>query len=53
MKRVFESRNHQQSKQIFSHLTCAVDKNQVEKVFNDIQTIIINASLAQGGLIAV
>lgn len=52
MKHVFERQNHE-SKQIFSHLTCAIDKNQVEKVFNDIQTIIINASLAQGGLIAV
>merc|ERR1719203_188402 len=52
IKDAFESQNQQQSKQIFSHLTCAVDKNQVEKVFNDIQTIIINASLAQGGLIA-
>merc|ERR1712228_317846 len=52
IKSAFEQQNQQQSKQIFSHLTCAVDKNQVEKVFNDIQTIIINASLAQGGLIA-
>ena len=52
IKDAFEAQNQQQSKQIFSHLTCAVDKNQVEKVFNDIQTIIINASLAQGGLIA-
>jgi len=52
IKSTFEQQNKQQSKQIFSHLTCAVDKNQVEKVFNDIQTIIINASLAQGGLIA-
>merc|ERR1712003_300344 len=53
IKEVFESCNQNNgSKQIFTHLTCAVDKNQVEKVFNDIQTVIINASLAQGGLIA-
>jgi len=52
IKEVFEQCNDQTSKQIFTHLTCAVDKNQVEKVFNDIQTVIINASLAQGGLIA-
>jgi len=52
IKDVFESQNQNPSKSIFSHLTCAVDKNQVQKVFNDIQTIIINASLAQGGLIA-
>eukprot|EP01083_Nonionella_stella_P013752 38681_1 len=53
IKAVFEACNSSNaSKQIFTHLTCAVDKNQVEKVFNDIQTVIINASLAQGGLIA-
>jgi GTPase SAR1 family protein len=52
IKEVFEHCNQNGSKQIFTHLTCAVDKNQVEKVFNDIQTVIINASLAQGGLIA-
>jgi len=51
IKAVFEEKDTT-SKQIFTHLTCAVDKNQVEKVFNDIQTVIINASLAQGGLIA-
>jgi len=53
IKDVFEACNQNNaSKAIFTHLTCAVDKNQVEKVFNDIQTVIINASLAQGGLIA-
>jgi guanine nucleotide-binding protein G(o) subunit alpha len=52
IKRAFESKDDDSQKQIFTHLTCAVDKNQVEKVFNDIQTVIINASLAQGGLIA-
>ena len=53
IKEIFETQNATNSqKQIFTHLTCAVDKNQVQKVFNDIQTVIINASLAQGGLIA-
>ena len=52
IKRQFEVKDQQNQKQIFTHLTCAVDKNQVEKVFNDIQTVIINASLAQGGHIA-
>merc|ERR1712083_190576 len=51
IKEKFEECNGQgQQRQVFTHLTCAVDKNQVEKVFNDIQTVIINASLAQGGL---
>jgi len=53
IKEKFEQCNRQgAARQVFAHLTCAVDKNQVEKVFNDIQTVIINASLAQGGLIA-
>jgi len=52
IKQQFEAKDNDSQKQIFTHLTCAVDKNQVEKVFNDIQTVIINASLAQGGLIA-
>ena len=52
IKEVFEECNRASQRQVFTHLTCAVDKNQVEKVFNDVQTVIINASLAQGGLIA-
>jgi len=53
IKQTFERMDQTSAnKQIFSHLTCAVDRNQVDKVFNDIQTVIINASLAQGGLIA-
>jgi len=53
IKEIFEDQNVENtSKQIFTHLTCAVDKNHVEKVFNDIQTVIINTSLAAGGLIA-
>jgi len=51
IKEVFEKKDETNT-QIFTHLTCAVDKNHVEKVFNDIQTVIINASLAAGGLIS-
>jgi len=54
IKEVFEGQDdgNNGNKQIFTHLTCAVDKNHVEKVFNDIQTVIINASLQAGGLIS-
>ena len=52
IKDVFEGCSQQQSKQVFTHIVSAVDTNGVEKVFNDVQTVIINASLAQGGLIA-
>merc|ERR1719385_497043 len=48
IKKIFEGQS-EHDKSIFTHLTCAVERNQVEKVFNDIQTVIINASLAQGG----
>eukprot|EP01083_Nonionella_stella_P013753 38683_1 len=44
IKEVFEERNT--SHQLFTYLTCAVDKNQVGKVWNDIMPIIHNTSLA-------
>jgi GTPase SAR1 family protein len=48
----FESRNKTPAqKQIYSHVTCATDKSNVEKVFGDVQHIVINTSLQQGGLI--
>jgi len=50
IKEVFEAKDETYT--LFTHLTCAVDKNHVEKVFNDIQTVIIHASLASGGLIS-
>lgn len=48
----FEARNNNPGqKQIYSHVTCATDKTHVEKVFGDVQHIVINTSLQQGGLI--
>eukprot|EP01084_Bolivina_argentea_P181242 313043_1 len=48
----FESRNRNpNAKQVYSHVTCATDKTNVEKVFGDVQHIVINTSLARGGLI--
>eukprot|EP01084_Bolivina_argentea_P295237 508228_1 len=48
----FEERNNNPTqKQIYSHVTCATDKTNVEKVFGDVQHIVINTSLARGGLI--
>eukprot|EP01083_Nonionella_stella_P076634 208928_1 len=48
---VFESQMSMQYKQVFTHFTCAIDKNHIEKVFNDTQTVIINASLSRSGFI--
>jgi len=35
---------------VFTHLTCATDVSNVEKVFNDVQHIIIENSLMSAGL---
>ena len=48
---VFESCYQQESRQLFTHFTCAVDRYHIEKVINDTQLIVINASLARGGLV--
>jgi len=51
IKNVFCSKNNQpEDKNIFAHLTCATDQNNVSKVFNDVQHIIIENSLMSAGL---
>jgi len=48
----YEERNNDpKTKQVYSHVTCATDKSNVEKVFGDVQHIVINTSLQRGGLI--
>jgi len=47
----FESMDRSQNKKIFTHLTSAIDTNNIEKVFGDVQEIIIANSLAEAGLI--
>eukprot|EP01083_Nonionella_stella_P047777 127896_1 len=52
IKEQFESRNgHPEQKQIFTHVTCATDKGLIEKMFNDVQSIVIRQSLQSKGLI--
>ena len=51
IKNVFISKNKTpEEKSIFTHLTCATDQNNVERVFNDVQHIIIENSLMSAGL---
>jgi len=51
IKGVFTSKNNPgNDKNIFAHLTCATDQNNVSKVFNDVQHIIIEDSLTSAGL---
>lgn len=39
------------SKQIYSHVTCATNRGDVERVFNDVQHMVVNLSLKRGGLL--
>eukprot|EP01084_Bolivina_argentea_P319548 554243_1 len=50
IKNAFVTKNKSPDKSIFTHLTCATDQNNVEKVFNDVQHIIIENSLMNAGL---
>ena len=50
IKEVFNTTNTNQGRSIFTHVTNATNKDQIEKVFNDVQTMIINWSLERAGL---
>ena len=51
IKDAFISRNkHPEDKGVFTHFTCATDQNNVERVFQDVQHIIIENSLMWAGL---
>ena len=51
IKREFIARNKREDRQIYIHVTCATDAGNVEKVFNDVQHIVIENSLDAGGLL--
>ena len=36
-------------REIFHHLTCATDANNIQKVFADVQLVVISNALAEGG----
>ncbi|ETO20980.1 hypothetical protein RFI_16225 [Reticulomyxa filosa] len=44
----FVSRNNNPRVRQICHVTCATDQESVKKVFNDVQHIIVNASLQRG-----
>jgi len=51
IRRAFTSLNNEPNrKNIFTHLTCAADTDSIQKVFIDVQQIVIEASLVQAGL---
>lgn len=47
----FEARNRQNTREIYTHVTCATDEKNVEKVFTAAKDIVIKASLRKGGLL--
>jgi len=47
----FESKNRNTDKQIYTHVTCATDKDNISKVFNAVKDIIIRKSLNEAGLV--
>eukprot|EP01083_Nonionella_stella_P029129 80268_1 len=51
IKKKYLERNNNTSKQIYSHFTCATDRDNVFNLFNDVQQVVIQTSLKVGGLI--
>lgn len=51
IKEHFESRNRTECKDIYTHVTCATDTNNVDRVFCATKDIVIRSSLRKGGLL--
>jgi hypothetical protein len=51
MQEQFESRNRNPDKQIYTHITCATDTDNIRVVFNAVKDIIIRKSLNEAGLV--
>jgi len=47
----FESRNRNPDKQVYTHITCATDTDNISAVFNAVKDIIIRKSLNEAGLV--
>jgi len=47
----FESKNRNPDKQVYTHVTCATDTNNIAAVFNAVKDIIIRKSLTEAGLV--
>jgi len=50
IKEVLSATNQNPNRTLFVHVTNATDKGNIEKVFNDVQTMIINWALERAGL---
>jgi len=47
----FEQKNRNPDKQIYTHVTCATDTDNISAVFNAVKDIIIRKSLNEAGLV--
>jgi len=51
MKEMFESKNKNPDKIVYTHFCCATDTENVQHIFNAVKDIIIRQSLDQAGLL--
>jgi len=51
LKTQFESKNHNDDKIVYTHITCATDTDNIAAVFNAVKDIIIRQSLNDAGLV--
>jgi len=51
LKAQFETKNHNDDKVIYTHITCATDTDNIAAVFNAVKDIIIRQSLNDAGLV--
>jgi guanine nucleotide-binding protein G(o) subunit alpha len=51
MQNQFESKNRNPDKQVYTHVTCATDTDNISAVFNAVKDIIIRKSLNEAGLV--
>lgn len=47
----FEELNKNENKEVYTHITCATDRNNVDRVFLAAKDIVFRSSLRQGGLL--
>jgi len=52
IQELFHSKNRDSGKHIYTHVTCATDKNNMKVVFNAVKDIVIRKSLHDGGLLS-
>ena len=48
MAELFQSKNRNPEKQIFSHITCATDKSNIKSVFEGVKNIVVSTALMSG-----